>query len=565
MLKLRRPQRSAGSLVNKLTTAMSGLAVAAVLVVSGFSLVRERANFREELEQQAKLLLDTLSVASRDALYFNQFEDASQIVNNLGQDFQNEQSIVMARLYQTDGRILADAFAADQQTFNLEPDRFGQALLADDVLITEWESQRLIVGKSIIVGDETVGALSVGLSTRPLQVKLQKTLLEGLLAALLAAIGSILLARFISRSITKPLQQLTTATQQLTAGEWGQAIALNTNDELTTLADAFNQMRGQLHELVASLQQQTQELEQSQGLAQSRATELEQTLQELHQTQAQLIQQEKMSSLGQMIAGIAHEINNPVTFIHGNLAPANAYIEDLLSLIELYQKSYPEPSREIAAEHQSIDLPFIKKDIVKILFSMRLGAERIAGIVKSLRTFSRLDESLCKAVNLHDCLDSTLMILAHRLKATDRRPEIEVAKSYSELPPIECYAGQLNQVFMNVLTNAIEALEDKAANIDCEAQKETPLQIRIYTKMPSTHQVLVQISDNAGGMPAAVQSKIFDPFYTTKPVGKGTGLGLSISYKIITNLHGGQFTCQSTPEQGTNFFIQIPVHQAANT
>ena len=184
MLKLRRPQRSAGSLVNKLTTAMSCLAVAAVLVVSGFSLVRERANFREELEQQAKLLLDTLSVASRDALYFNQFEDASQIVNNLGQDFQNEQSIVMARLYQTDGRILADAFAADQQIFNLEPDPFGQALLADDALITDWESQRLIVGKSIIVGDETVGAMSVGLSTRPLQAKLQKTLLEGLLAAL---------------------------------------------------------------------------------------------------------------------------------------------------------------------------------------------------------------------------------------------------------------------------------------------------------------------------------------------------------------------------------------------
>ncbi|MEM1290347.1 MAG: ATP-binding protein [Cyanobacteria bacterium P01_H01_bin.162] len=544
---------------------MSCLAVAAVLVVSGFSLVRERANFREELEQQAKLLLDTLSVASRDALYFNQFEDASQIVNNLGQDFQNEQSIVMARLYQTDGRILADAFAADQQIFNLEPDPFGQALLADDALITDWESQRLIVGKSIIVGDETVGAMSVGLSTRPLQAKLQKTLLEGLLAALLAAIGSFLLAQFISRSITKPLKQLTTATQQITAGEWGQAIALDTNDELTTLANAFNQMQGQLHELVASLQQQTQELEQSRGLAHSRATELEQTLQELHQTQEQLIQQEKMSSLGQMIAGIAHEINTPVTFIHGNLAPANAYIEDLLSLIDLYQKSYPEPSHEIAAEHQAIDLPFIKKDIVKILFSMRIGAERIAGIVKSLRTFSRLDESLCKAVNLHDCVDSTLMILAHRLKATDRRPEIEVIKSYSELPLIECYAGQLNQVFMNVLTNAIEALEDKAANRDCEAQKETPLQIRIYTKMSSAHQVLVQIGDNAGGMPAAVQSKIFDPFYTTKPIGKGTGLGLSISYKIIANLHGGQFTCQSMPGQGTDFFIQIPIHQAANT
>ena len=565
MLKLRRPQRPAGSLVNKLTTAMSCLAVAAVLVVSGFSLARERANFRHELEQQAELLLDTLSVASRDALYFNQFDAASKIVINLVQDFQNVQAIVMARLYHTDVRFLADAFAADQQTFSLASDPFGQALLADDALITDWESQRLIVGKSIIVGDETVGAMSVGLSTRPLQAKLRKTLLEGLFAALLAAIGSFLLARFISRSITKPLKQLTTATQQITAGEWGQAIALNTNDELTTLAHAFNQMQGQLHELVASLQQQTQELEQSQGLAQSRATELEQTLQELHQTQAQLIQQEKMSSLGQMIAGIAHEINNPVTFIHGNLAPANAYIEDLLALIDLYQKNYPEPPREIAAEHQSIDLPFIKKDIVKILFSMRIGAERIAGIVKSLRTFSRLDESLCKAVNLHDCLDSTLMILAHRLKATDRRPEIEVVKSYSELPPIECYAGQLNQVFMNVLTNAIEALEDKAANIDGEAQKKSPLQIRLHTKMPSAHQVLVQIGDNAAGMPAAVQSKIFDPFYTTKPVGQGTGLGLSISYKIITNLHGGQFTCQSIPEQGTDFFIQIPVHQAANT
>ena len=157
------------------------------------------------------------------------------------------------------------------------------------------------------------------------------------------------------------------------------------------------------------------------------------------------------------------------------------------------------------------------------------------------------------------------MILAHRLKATDRRPEIEVIKSYSELPPIECYAGQLNQVFMNVLTNAIEALEDKAASRDGEAQKEAPLQIRLYTKMPSAHQVLVQIGDNAGGMPAAVQSKIFDPFYTTKPIGKGTGLGLSISYKIIANLHGGQFTCQSMPGQGTDFFIQIPIHQAANT
>ena len=393
---------------------MSCLAIGAVFAVSSLALLRERANFYRELEQQAELMLDTLSAATSDALYFNQFEAASEIIDNLDHHFQGGQSLVMSRLYQVDGRVIADAFVEDSKVFNLKPDSFGERILANNQLVLDWQQGVLVMGKPIVVGDDTVGALSIGLSTRPLQEKLIKTLLEGLLATLFAAIGSIYLARFLSYSITQPLQQLTTATKQLTAGQWNQKITLNTNDELMILADAFNHMSHQLYRVVESLKLQTDELSQSQSIAHARANELEQALKELHKTQEQLIHQEKMSGLGQMIAGIAHEINNPVTFIHGNLKPAQSYMEELLSLIELYQKYYPHPPNEILAEQQAVDLAFLKKDIVKLLFSMQIGAERIAGIVKSLRTFSRVDEELYKAVDLHECIESTLLILKHR-------------------------------------------------------------------------------------------------------------------------------------------------------
>ena len=549
-----------GSLTNKLTVAMSGLAVGAVLIVSGLGLLRERANFHRELEQQAELMLESLSVASSDALYFKQFEEASEVIHNLGNRFQNKQLLVMARLYQTDGRILADAFAEDQHIIRLEPNRFGEKILLNNQLILDWQQGTLVAGKPIWVGDEPVGALSIGLSTSPLQEKLRKTLLEGLLAALIAAISSIVLARFLSRSITKPLQQLTTATKKITAGQW-QTITLQTNDELTTLAHAFNHMSAQLHTMVESLERQADELEQSRHIAQSRANELEQALHELHQTQDQLIQQEKMSALGQMVAGIAHEINNPVTFIHGNLKPAQAYITELLSLIDLYQKHYPNPPSEIVEEYLAIDLPFLKKDVVKLLFSMRIGAERIAGIVKSLRTFSRLDESLCKAVDLHDCIESTLVILEHRLKANSTRAAIEINKDYGQLPLVECFAGQLNQVFMNLLTNAIDALDESLTQTTPDSEEVILRHIYIHTAMTSDNHVHIQIGDNAGGISPKEQSRIFDPFYTTKPVGKGTGLGLAISYQIVTELHGGQLTCKSVLGQGTDFFITIPCSQ----
>ncbi|MEO1096027.1 MAG: ATP-binding protein [Cyanobacteria bacterium J06638_28] len=539
---------------------MSCLAVGAVLTVSSLALLRERANFRAELEQQAELMLDALSAATSNALYFDQFDAANEIINNLDHSFKDEQFLVSTQLYQTDGRVIADAFAEDSLTIQLEPDSFGQSILASNQPILEWRQNALIMGKPVIVGDATVGALSVGLATGPLQAKLRKTLMEGLLAALVAALSSIYLAHLLSRSITQPLQQLIRGTQQITAGRWNHKITLQTNDELTTLANGFNHMGDRLHTVVESLKSQAEKLKQSRALAQTRADELEKTLQELHRTQAQLIHQEKMSGLGQMIAGVAHEINNPVTFIKGNIEPAQTYMEELLSLIELYQAHFPKPPKEIVAEQDAVDLPFLKKDVVKLLFSMRVGAERIAGIVKSLKTFSRVDEAICKQVDLHDCLDSTLLILEHRLKANGQCSEIEVVKDYGQLPLVECFASQLNQVFMNLLANAIDALEEKEKAAST-AQPKEPLQIYIRTAVPENNQVLIQIGDNAGSLPEAVKSRIFEPFYTTKPVGKGTGLGLSISYQIVTELHGGQLMCQSIPGESTDFTIKIPSRQ----
>ncbi len=291
-----------------------------------------------------------------------------------------------------------------------------------------------------------------------------------------------------------------------------------------------------------------------------KSQELEQAYRELQQTQTQLIQSEKMSSLGQLVAGVAHEINNPVNFISGNINHASDYLADLMQVLNAYERAYPQPAPDIAKAIADIDLQFVLSDLPKLFDSMHLGAERIKEIVKSLRTFSRLDEAEMKAIDLHESLDSTLMILHSRLKAKAPRAEIAIVKRYGDLPPVDCYAGQLNQVFMNLISNAIDALEERDAKCSPEAIAAEPSQIAIATKTVD-NKVRIEIADNGVGIPAETVSRIFDPFFTTKPVGKGTGLGLSISYQIVTEKHRGRLSCQSQPGKGTRFAIEIPQRQ----
>ena len=392
-----------------------------------------------------------------------------------------------------------------------------------------------------------------------------------------------------SQALSAPLNNLAHVAQQVTenADFTIQAAISTQNDEVGVLATSFNQLLQRVQQLLheqaeaerqlkianqtleQKVQERTQELEvYSQTLEQKvndrtqelqeKALCLEQTLQQLQQTQSQMVQAEKMSSLGQLVAGIAHEINNPVNFIHGNIVHATAYVQDLLELLELYRVEYPTNSPQLTAKMVELELDFLQEDLPKLLNSMTVGTHRIREIVQSLRIFSRLDESEIKAFDIHQGLDSTLMILDHRLKPTCDRARIAVSKDYGQIPLVECYGGQLNQVFMNILTNAIEALEEVSSSDPQATLPPHPGCITIRTSVLGEQWIQIAIADNGPGISKAVQQRIFDPFFTTKPVGKGTGMGMAISYQIVTEKHHGKLECFSTPGLGTEFVIQIP-------
>ena len=346
-----------------------------------------------------------------------------------------------------------------------------------------------------------------------------------MLASLLGSIAiAAVMASYTSSAIARPLEFTTAVAQRVTETANFKLIApVTTNDEVGQLATSLNQ-------LIQSVAAYTDEIK---------------------HTQAQLIQTEKMSSLGQMVAGVAHEINNPVNFIYGNIHYLETYIEDLLTLVNLYQEKFPQASAEIEQQLDDIDLEFIAEDVPKILTSMQNGTERIRELVLSLRNFSRLDESDLKMVDLHEGIENTLLVLSNRLKSA-----IAVKTSYGNLPLIECYPALLNQVFLNLIANAIDALLSDEENQNRE--------ISIQTEIGQKDEIIVRIKDNGCGINPEIKHKIFDPFFTTKPVGQGTGLGLSVSYKIIEK-HHGKILVNSQLNQGTELIIYLPIKQTLSS
>ncbi|MBD0302361.1 MAG: HAMP domain-containing protein [Tolypothrix sp. T3-bin4] len=386
-----------------------------------------------------------------------------------------------------------------------------------------------------------------------------------------ALVVAILLGIYTAGWITQPILLLSQASEALAkraaladfaTGKLDQTIEETSVKELNILAHSFNRMAQQLRDSFIALEKTNQQLEQTNEVLEVRVSqrteELCQTLHELQQAQTQLVQNEKMSALGQMIAGIAHEINNPVNFIHGNLTYINEYTQDLLQVLEAYKKHYANPPQSLQELLDEIDITFITEDLTKILQSMKVGTTRIREIVLSLRSFSRLDEAEFKEADIHEGIDNTLMILQHRLKAQNQEKKINIIKEYGQLPLIECYAGQLNQVFMNLITNAIDALEEEIENRKAASDSKLPT-IWINTEIIHGNKLLISIRDNGVGIPENIRPKLFNPFFTTKAVGKGTGLGLSISYQIIVEKHRGKLWCDSILGQGTKFAIEIPL------
>ncbi|MEB3826872.1 sensor histidine kinase [Phormidium sp. CCY1219] len=488
--------------------------------------------------------------------------DVTRIHELLGQlsDFQERKSTNLAvdtlgfESFLQEYKTATDAYANLIQSIwkDIDPPRLTQEEIpaAQQQLLTANSSDRanqLTVKFEQL--SEQLSRLISAAKTQQLQANFKLDRAESLrlqiiiASMVLSAAIAVLVGLYTSRAIARPIRWVSEVAQQVTQrANFNLVAPVLTDDEVGALATSLNQMIRWMGEYTHQLELSRDNLEKR---VEERTRELRDALEELKQTQAQLIQSEKMSSLGQMVAGLAHEINNPVNFIYGNIEHTRGYMEDLLELVNLYEQEYPHPTAPIQAEIDDIELDFLREDLPKILASMKLGTDRIRQIILSLRNFSRLDESYIKPVDIHEGLESTLLILNNRLKK-----DIEVVKSYKNLPLVHCYPAQLNQVFMNLLSNAIDALQEQP---DIPDRK-----IIISTESLDSNRIRIRICDTGPGIPREIQGQLFDPFFTTKPVGKGTGLGLAICYQIIAK-HQGKIEVNSQPGQGTEFAIVLPI------
>ncbi len=452
---------------------------------------------------------------------------------------QINRDIIEEILLLSDGQVVASTSEPSPQTL-----QWIESFYHDDSAATQLQQNNDYLTKvfSLDGADGEHFDVALLISRKPVQ-QAQRALWLVIMGISGLGLGLAAIAGYwIARKIAKPVQAITDTAKQVVEQEnFSLQASADREDEIGALAEALNQLIAWVRQYTHDLELAGQTLE---AKVESRTAELTSALAELKDAQSQLIQTEKMSSLGQMVAGIAHEINNPINFIQGNITPLKDYIQDLRDLLITYQSEYPEPTTGILAKQEEIDLEFVLEDSSKVLQSMKMGTQRVQDIVVSLRNYSRLDEAVVKDVDIHEGLESTLLILSHRLKY-----DVEVIKEYGSLPLVRCSPAQLNQVFTNIIANALDAMFEHDSD---------PKQLTIATRAGTSDQVQVSIRDTGPGMTPEVKDKIFNPFFTTKAVGKGTGLGLGICFKIIEH-HRGRIEVNSQVGEGTEFLITLPI------
>ncbi|MBE9040070.1 sensor histidine kinase [Oscillatoriales cyanobacterium LEGE 11467] len=536
-----------------------------------------RSDLKQQVRERAQSITQGLEFATEGSLELGHASNLRRVVQN----YATLPAVVQIAIVSPDGRILAHS-SSDGGAM---PSGEGISIplkQAMELAASTGRSQTLYetIGDRKVLVDilpfssyifETQGKRGLAIAILDLQQIEQDSWHTFFTSTVTMTVGTIgilvLMGLALHKTILGPLKRLNCALERSQKTETFNLPSAMPDNEIGFLAKTFEKVFQKL-EKHEQLQKEIEErklavaaLRESETRERAKSEQLACTLEDLTQAQSQLIQTEKMSSLGQMVAGVAHEINNPVNFIHGNLSHAKDYIRDLLNLVKLYQREYPQPTAAIEEEMEAVELDFLSEDLGKLLGSMKVGTDRIRDIVCSLRMFSRLDEAEIKQADLHDGIDSTLMILHHRLKPKPEYPGIQIIKAYDRLPEIGCYAGQLNQVFMNILSNAIDALDEYNRSRTAKEIQLSPSTIWIRTAIIDRDWVEIRISDNGPGMSEEVRSKLFDPFFTTKAVGQGTGLGLSISYQIVVDKHGGSLQCYSGVGLGAEFAIRIPTRQ----